>query len=97
LQRQSTAGTASSLCTNQIGQNYLFMTVFIHTKKEAHQTWLTDFLSSNITMSDRQHRVIARSDHQSEIEMYGDAHWHRESIRRSNESENGIRSTHLKN
>jgi hypothetical protein len=27
------------------------MTVFIHTKKDAHPTWLTDFLFGNITMS----------------------------------------------
>jgi hypothetical protein len=60
------------------------MTVFIHTKEDAHQTWLTDFLSSNITMSGRQRRVIARSEHQSEIQMRGDAHSHRESIRRGN-------------
>jgi hypothetical protein len=95
--RRVTAGAAPSLCTNQLGQNYLSMTVFIHTKKDARQTWLTDFLSSNITMPGRRHRVIARSDHQSEIQMHGDAHSHRESIMRDNESENGIRSMHLKN
>jgi len=41
-------------------------------------------------MSGRQHRVIARSDYQSEIQMHADAYSHRESIRRGNESENGI-------
>jgi hypothetical protein len=71
------------------------MTVFIHTNKDAHQTWLADFVSSNITFSG--HWVIARSDHQFEIQMPGDAHSHRESIRRDNESEIEIRSRHLKN
>jgi hypothetical protein len=49
--RRVTAGAAPSLCTNQSGQNYLSMTVFIHTKKDSHPTWLTDFLTGNITMS----------------------------------------------
>lgn len=97
LQRQSTAGAAPSLCTNPTGQNYPSMTVPIHTEKDAQQTWLMDFLSSNITISGRQRRAIARSDHQSEIQMHGDAHSHRKSIRRDNVSENGVRSTHLEN
>jgi hypothetical protein len=66
-------------------------------RKDAQQTWLMDFLSSNITISGRQRRAIARSDHQSEIQMHGDAHSHRKSIRRDNVSENGVRSTHLEN
>jgi hypothetical protein len=45
----------------------------------------------------RQRWVIARSGHQSGIQIHGGAHSHRESIRRDHESENGIRSTHLKN
>jgi hypothetical protein len=54
-------------------------------------------VSSNITISARRRWVIARSDHQSEIQMPGDAHSHRESIRRDNESEIESRSRHLKN
>jgi hypothetical protein len=95
LQRQSTAGAAPSLCTNQTEQNDLSMTVFIHTNKDAHQTWLADFLSSNITISGRRRRLIARSDHQPEPPMHSDAQAHRESVRRDNESENGNRSAHL--
>jgi hypothetical protein len=71
------------------------MTVFIHTNKDAHQTWLADFLFSNITISGRRRRVIARSDHQSEIQMHSDAQSHRESVRRDNESEIGNRSAHI--
>jgi len=70
------------------------MTVFIHTNKDAHQTWLGDFLSSNITVSGGR-RLIARSDHQPEIQVHSDAHSHRESVRRDNESETGNRSAHL--
>jgi hypothetical protein len=67
------------------------MTVFIQTNKDAQQTWLGDFLSSNITFSG----FIARSDHQPEIQVHSDAHSHRESVRRDNESETGNRSAHL--
>jgi hypothetical protein len=91
LQRQSTAGAAPSLCTDETEQNQLSMTVFIHANKDAHQTWLGDFLSSNITVS----RFIARSDHQPEIQVHSDAHSHRESARRDNDSETGNRSAHL--
>ncbi len=71
------------------------MAVFIHTNKDALQTWLADFLSSNIAVSGRGRRLIARSDHQSEKQMHGDAQSHRESVRRDNESEIGIRLAHL--
>ena len=71
------------------------MTVFIHTNKDAHQTWLGDFLSSNITISEGRRRVIAHSDHQPEIQMHGDAHSSRETLRRDNESETGNRSAQL--
>jgi hypothetical protein len=71
------------------------MTAFIQTNKDALQTWLADFLSSNIAVSDRGHRLIARSDHQPEKQMHSDAQSHRESVRRDNESEIGNRSTHL--
>lgn len=69
------------------------MAVFIHTNKDALQTWLADFLSSNIAVSTR--RPIARSDHESEKQMHGDAQSHREAVRRDNESEIGIRLAHL--
>jgi hypothetical protein len=71
------------------------MTVFIHTNKDAHQTWLGDFLSSNITISGGRPRAIAGSDHQPEIQMHGDAHSARESVMRGIESEIGNRSAHL--
>ncbi len=71
------------------------MTVFIHTNKDALQTWLADFLSSNIAVSGRPLPLIARSDHQSEKQVHGDAQSHRESARRDNESEIGIRLAHL--
>ncbi len=71
------------------------MTGFIHTNKDALHTWLADFLSSNIAISGRRRRVIARSDHQSEKQVHGDAQSHRESVRRDNESETGIRLAHL--
>jgi hypothetical protein len=71
------------------------MTVSIQTNKDAHQTWLADFLSSNIGISGHRRRVITRSDHQPETQMHGDAHSHRESVRRDNESEIGDRSAHL--
>jgi hypothetical protein len=71
------------------------MTVFIDTNKDALQTWLADFLSSNIAVSGRRRRLIARSDHQSEKQVPGDAESHRESVRRDNESEIGIRLAHL--
>jgi hypothetical protein len=71
------------------------MTVFIHTNKDAPHTWLADFLSSNITISGRRRRAIARSDHQPEIQMPSDAQSHRESVRHDNESEIGNRSAHL--
>jgi hypothetical protein len=71
------------------------MTVFIDTNKDALQTWLADFLSSNIAVSGRRRRLIARSDHQSEKQVQGDAQSHRESVRRDNESEIGIRLAHL--
>ena len=95
LQRQSTAGAAPSLCTNQTGQNYLSMAVFIHTNKDAHQTWLGDFLSSNITISGGRRRINARSDHQPEIQMHNDAHSPRERVRRDNESQIGNGPGHL--
>ena len=65
------------------------MTVFIDTNKDALQTWLADFLSSNIAVSGRRRRLIARSDHQSEKQVHGDAQ------SRDNESEIGIRLAHL--
>jgi hypothetical protein len=65
------------------------MAVFIHTNKEALQTWLADFLSSNIAVSGRRRRLIARSDHESEKQVHGDAE------SRDNESEIGIRLAHL--
>jgi hypothetical protein len=71
------------------------MALFIHTNKDALQTWLADFLSSNIAVSGRPRRLIARSDHQAEKQVHGDAQSHRESARRDNESEIGIRLAHL--
>ena len=71
------------------------MTVFIPTNKDGLQTWLADFLSSNIAVSGRQRRVIAPSDHQSKKQVHGDAQAHRESLRRDNESEIEIRLAHL--
>jgi hypothetical protein len=65
------------------------MAVFIHTNKDALQTWLADFLSSNIAVSGRRRRLIARSDHESEKQVHGDAE------SRDNESEIGIRLAHL--
>jgi hypothetical protein len=65
------------------------MAVFIHTNKDALQTWLADFLSSNIAVSGRPRRLITRSDHQSEKQVHGDAQ------SRDNESEIGIRLAHL--
>ena len=65
------------------------MAVFIHTNKDALQTWLADFLSSNIAVSGRRRRLIARSDHESEKQVHGDAE------SRDNESEIGIRFAHL--
>ena len=63
------------------------MAVFIHTNKDALQTWLADFLSSNIAVSGRRRRLIARSDHQFERQVHGNAQSHRESVRHDNESE----------
>jgi hypothetical protein len=54
------------------------MTVFIHTNKDAPQTWLADFLSGNIAVAERRRPLIARSDHQPEKQMHSDAQWHRE-------------------
>jgi hypothetical protein len=71
------------------------MTVFIHTNSDALQTWLADFLSGNIAVSERRRPLIARSDHQPEKQMHSDAQSHRESVRRDNESEIGNRSAHL--
>jgi len=71
------------------------MTVFIQTNKDALQTWLADFLSGNIAVSERRRRLLARSDRQPEKQMHSDAQSHRESVRRDNESEIGNRSTHL--
>jgi hypothetical protein len=71
------------------------MIVFIHTNKDAHQTWLEDFLFSNITISGCQPRVIAGSDHESELQIHSEAHSHRESVRRENESEIGNQQAHL--
>jgi hypothetical protein len=65
------------------------MAVFIHTNKDALQTWLADFLSSNIAVSGRRRRLIARSDHESGKQVHGDAQ------SRDNESEIGIRLAHL--
>ena len=70
------------------------MTVPIQTNKDALQTWVADFLSSNIAMSERRHPLIARSDHQPEKQMHSGAQSHRES-RRDNEYEIGIRLAHL--
>jgi hypothetical protein len=71
------------------------MPVFIHTNKDALQTWLADFLSSNIAVSGGGRQLIARSDHQSEKQIHSDAQSHRESVRRDTESEIGIRLAHL--
>jgi len=71
------------------------MAVFIHTNKDALQTWLADFLSSNIAVSGRRRRLIARSDHQFERQVHDDAQSHRESVRHDNESEIKIRLAHL--
>jgi hypothetical protein len=49
------------------------MTALIHTNKDALQTWLADFLSGNIAVSERRRRLIARSDHQPEKQMHSDA------------------------
>jgi len=49
------------------------MRVSIQTNKDALQTWLADFLSSNSAISERRHRLIARSDHQPEKQMHSDA------------------------
>jgi hypothetical protein len=49
------------------------MTVRIQTNKDALQTWLADFLSSNIAISERRRRLIARSVYQPEKEMHTDA------------------------
>jgi hypothetical protein len=71
------------------------MTVFIHTNKDALQTWLAHFLSGNIAVSERRRLLIARSDHQTEKQIHSDAQLHRESASRDNESEIGIRLAHL--
>jgi hypothetical protein len=71
------------------------MTVAIQTNKDALQTWLADFLSGNIAVLERRRRLIARSDHQPEKQMHSHAQSHRESARRDNESEIGIRLAHL--
>jgi hypothetical protein len=71
------------------------MTGFIHTNKDALQTWLADFLSSNIAVSGRRRRLFARSDRQSEKQVHSDAQSHRESVNRHDESEIGIRLAHL--
>ena len=65
------------------------MTVPIQTNRDALQTWLADFLSSNIAVSGRRRRLIARSDHESEKQVHGNAE------SRDNESEIGIRLAHL--
>jgi hypothetical protein len=70
------------------------MAVFIHTNKDAPQTWLADFLTGNIAVAERRRPHIARSDHQPEKQMHSDAQSHRESARRDNESEIGIRLAH---
>ncbi len=61
------------------------MTVLIHTNKDALQTWLADFLSSNIAVSRR--RLSGRPDHQLEKQMRNDVQSHRQGVRRDNESE----------
>jgi hypothetical protein len=71
------------------------MTVFIHTNKDALQSWLADFLSSNIAVSGRGCGLIASSDHQPEKQIHSDAQSHLESVTRDNESEIGIRLAHL--
>jgi hypothetical protein len=71
------------------------MTAFIHKNNDAHQTWLADFLSSDIAISGRRRLDIARSDHQPENQMHSDAHSHRDQVRHENESENGNRPTNL--
>jgi hypothetical protein len=68
------------------------MTVFIHTNKDGLQTWLADFLSSNIAVSARRPRLTALSDHQPEKQMHSNARSHRKSIKAS---EIGNRSAHL--
>jgi hypothetical protein len=68
------------------------MAVFISTNKDALQTWLADFLSSNIAVSGR--RLIERSDHQPEKQIHSDAQSHRENVRHDNEFEIGNRSAH---
>jgi hypothetical protein len=71
------------------------MTGFIHTNKDALQTWLADFLSSDIAVLGRRRRLNARSDHQSEKQVHGDAQSHRERVTRDDESDVGIRLAHL--
>ena len=64
----------------------------IHSYKQGRAANMArGLLSSNITVSG----FIARSDHQPEIQVHSDAHSHRESIKRDNDSEIGIGSTHL--
>jgi hypothetical protein len=48
------------------------MTVPIQTNRDALQTWLADFLTSNIAISERRRRLIARSDYQPERQMHSD-------------------------
>jgi hypothetical protein len=72
-----------------INPDHLFMTVAIQTNKHALQTWLADFLSYNIAVSERGRRLITRSDNEPEKQMHSDAQSHRESVRRDNESETG--------
>jgi hypothetical protein len=69
------------------------MTVFIQPSKDALQTWLADFLSSNIAVSERRRRLIASSGDQPEKQVHNDAK-HRER-RRNNEPEIGNRSGYL--
>jgi hypothetical protein len=71
------------------------MTVFIPTNKEASQTWLGDFLSSEIGVPECRRRLVERPDHQPEKQIHSDAQSHREKVRRDWESEIGSRSAHL--
>jgi hypothetical protein len=70
------------------------MTILIHTNKDALQTWLADFLSSNIAVSGASVGLL-HAQIQSEKQVHGDVQSHRESVRRDDESEIGIRLAHL--
>ena len=71
------------------------MTLFISTNDDALQTWLTDFLSSDIVVSGHRRPLIERSDYEPEKQLPGDAQSRRESVKRGNECEIGNRWAHL--